>query len=176
MKMIIVFLALNIIIINCNSVAAETLSQLISECSRIVARTESAKTIKACTEVIELEPDNYVAYHNRAYAFFDSGDIPAGKSDLEKEKLIRFSASNSSSKDRVLCYRPGALGAIEACTRLIIMNPNDGGLYNARGVAKSFDHETAKASVSDFERAISLGNVSAKTNLDRIKNYLEDYP
>ena|SRR5262245_2896876 len=57
--------------------------------------SEPQQRIKGCTEIIQRDPDDAIAYHNRAFAYGLAGDVDSAIDDYSK--VIALAPSNASA-------------------------------------------------------------------------------
>ena len=114
--------------------------------------------IKNYTKVIELEPDNYVAYMNRGWSKSNLGDDYAAISDYNKSIEINSNyalayGNRGWSKHAIKDYK----GAISDYDNAIKIDPKYFEAYVNRGNIK-YDMGDKRAACKDFKKSISLGD------------------
>jgi tetratricopeptide (TPR) repeat protein len=94
------------------------------------------RSIQDFTEALDLEPDDSIALHNRAFAFFKKGDRKAALGDLDR--LIQLDGITASSYYLRACvrYEEGDLdGTIADCTQVLELNSGRDDALRLRGRA-----------------------------------------
>lgn len=111
---------------------------------------------KAFTEAIELNPENFLAWHNRGWAYIEQ--------EKYKEAIADFDKAAELKPDSELPYFGRAwiynhlkeyAAAIKEYDKAIELNPKNAMGWNNRGAAKSWLNQMREA-IADYDKAIEL--------------------
>ena len=110
------------------------------------------------TKVIELEPNNYIAYMNRGWNKAQLGDYYAAISDYNKAialnpQYLKAYYNRAWSKKEI----GDTKGSIEDYTKVIDLNPRYYKAYVNRGIIRS-NLGDKRAACKDYKKSISLGD------------------
>ncbi len=121
-----------------------------------LSATDLDRAIADYTRAIRLQPDNALAYNNRANAFADRGEAESALADYNE--AIRLEPGNATlyhNRGLLLAQMEQFDAAIEDQTQAIRLRPDYAAAYNDRGIAYRKKGEQAKAE-NDFRLAKSV--------------------
>jgi tetratricopeptide (TPR) repeat protein len=114
------------------------------------------KAIEDLSNVIKLEPNNYIAYYNRGGAYFNTAQYTKAVDDFSNViKLCPDDIITYDSRGKAYYYMQQYAKAIKDLSHYIKSNPNSSRAYELRGGAYYHLKQYDKA-VADFSRAIKL--------------------
>ena len=127
---------------------------------------------KLFTEAIELNPDNALAWHNRAWAFIEQRKYQQAMADLDKTlELNPNSELPYFGRGWVFNLQRKYDAAIKEYDKVIELNPKDAIAWNNRGAAKSWLNQMTEA-LADYTKAIELKPNYVKAYENRSKAFL----
>ena len=143
-----------------------TLDELRAELNEINDSDNHTRKIEICTQIIKLDPKNYMYFKNRGDTYIDLGEYQKAVNDYDQ--VITLNPEDSTIfKNRGFAYIN--LGeyqkAIKDCNQAIKLDPENSTIFNNRGFAYINLGEYQQA-IKDFNQAIKLNpeDAAAFTN------------
>ena len=115
------------------------------------------ETIKLCTEAIELNSENALAYYCRGYAYDDLKNYQAAIEDYDKTVQFNSPCLVDAYNNRGEAYRKSGnyKKAIEDYNKALELNPNYARAYNNRGIAYR-NLGNYNQAFADYDKAIYI--------------------
>ncbi|SEI05858.1 tetratricopeptide repeat protein [Bathymodiolus azoricus thioautotrophic gill symbiont] len=149
-----------------------TLDELRAEFNEIDDSDNHTRKIEICTQIIKLDPKNYMYFKNRGDTYIDLGEYQKAVNDYDQ--VITLNPEDSTIfKNRGFAYIN--LGeyqkAIKDCNQAIKLDPENSTIFNNRGFAYINLGEYQKA-IKDFNQAIKLNPEDAEVFTNRGVAYI----
>ena len=126
---------------------------------------------KLFTEAIELNPDNALAWHNRAWAYIDLKRYQQAINDFNKASTLNPNWDLPYfGRGWVYNQRKEYAAAVSEYDKAIALNPKYPNSWNNRGAAKSWLNQMREA-ITDYDKAIELKPNYVKAYENRGKAY-----
>ncbi len=126
---------------------------------------------KLFTEAIELNPDNALAWHNRAWAYIDLKRYQQAINDFNKASALNPNWDLPYfGRGWIYNLRKEYASAIAEYDKAIALNPKYPNSWNNRGAAKSWLNQMREA-IADYDKAIELKPNYVKAYENRGKAY-----
>lgn len=124
---------------------------------------------KLFSEAIELNPENFLAWHNRAWAYSEQKKYKQAMEDFDKaSQLNPTSELPYFGRGWVYNQREEYEAAIKEYDKVLELNPKYAIAWNNRGAAKSWLNQMQEA-LADYNKAIELSPRYAKAYENRGK-------
>jgi len=144
---------------------------------------EFDKAIQEFTNVIRLEPNNWMAYSARGLAYRDKNNPDLDRAIADLTQALRLSPSKSNEESLAIAYDKRALvyfnnenfEAIADYTEAIRLDPENKVTneikYNNRGLAYYYKGDLARA-IADLEMAVRINpnNTTVRNNLEQLRS------
>lgn len=129
------------------------------------------------TEAIELNPENFLAWHNRGWAYSEQKKYKEAMADFDKAATLKpHSELPYFGRGWVYNKLKEYAAAVKEYDKVIELNPKYAVAWNNRGAAKSWLNQMHEA-IADYSKAIELKPNYAKAYENRSLAYsaLEEY-
>ena len=129
--------------------------------------------VKCYTEALKLNPQMFVAYHNRGIIYSDKGEYDAALQDFSKAIEINSDDANAYRSRGIVYSDKGEYdAALQDFSKAIEMNPDEAdAYYDDRGVVYLRKGEY-DAALQDFSKAIEMNPDEAKPYYSRGLTYI----
>ena len=140
----------------------------ISEADELLNNGMYDEAVKAYSEVIRLEPDNYLAYFGRAIAEYFLGKYDSSIKDLDKAIELNKNESDLyvwKAKNHIM--QENYESAVKLCDQALIQNNRNDFAYNIKGYALSRMGKYSEA-LECVEEAISIDSEYEDAYLNKV--------
>ncbi|MDR3170256.1 MAG: tetratricopeptide repeat protein [Treponema sp.] len=148
-----------------------------SDQSRYFKKLYGNEAIADFTQVVKLDPNNPIVYHNRGNAFYEKGDYDEAIADFTQ--VVKLDPNNPVAyNNRGFIY--AEIGdydkAIADYTQSLKLDPNNAAAYNNRGFIYAEIGDRGNA-ITDYGQAIKLdpNNAEAYNRLGKVWSESGDY-
>ncbi len=159
-----------------------TLEELKAEHGKI--KDNHTRKIEILTQIIKLDPNDFVAFNNRGISYDDSGRYQEAINDYDQVIALNpKGAMVFNNRGSAYAYLGKYQKAINDYDQAIVLNPKFSEAFNNRGVVYGNLRKYQKA-MEDYDQAIVLNPKNAKafnnrgnayTNLGEYQKAIEDY-
>ena len=159
-----------------------TLEELKAEHGKI--KDNHTRKIEILTQIIKLDPNDFVAFNNRGISYDDSGRYQEAINDYDQAIALNpKGAMVFNNRGSAYAYLGKYQKAINDYDQAIVLNPKFSEAFNNRGVVYGNLRKYQKA-MEDYDQAIVLNPKNAKafnnrgnayTNLGEYQKAIEDY-